>query len=371
MGENGRVKVGLIGCGAISGIYLKNAPQFGNIEIVACADLVKERAQERAQEYSIARVCTPDELIADPDIEIVLNLTTPQAHAEIGLAALKAGKSVYNEKPLTIQREDAQRMLALAREKGLLVGGAPDTFLGAGLQTCRQLIDDGVIGEPVAATAFMMGHGHESWHPDPEFYYQAGGGPMFDMGPYYLTALVALVGPVAGVSGATRVSFPTRTITSTKKYGRLIKVEVPTHVAGLLHFASGAVGTIIMSFDVWRATLPFIEIYGSEGTLSVPDPNTFGGPVRVYKPGRPDWEEIPLTRPFEDNSRGLGLADMARALRAGGAARAGGDLTYHVLDIMHAVHDASNQGRYVELDSTVELPEPLPETAFQTHAREK
>lgn len=359
-----KVKVGVIGCGAISGIYLKNAPRFGNLEVVACADLEMQRAKERAAEYGVPKVCTPDELLADPEIEIVLNLTTPQAHAGIGMAALNAGKSVYNEKPLTIQREDARQMLELAQTKGLLVGGAPDTFLGAGLQTCRQLIDDGAIGEPVSATAFMMGHGHESWHPDPEFYYQAGGGPMFDMGPYYLTALVALIGNVAGVSGSTRVTFATRTITSPKKYGRLIKVEVPTHVAGLLTFGNGAIGTLVMSFDVWRANLPFIEIYGSEGTLSVPDPNTFGGPVRVYRPGRSEWEDIEITRPFADNSRGLGVADMAQALREGGASRAGGDLTYHVLDIMHAVHEAADQGRYVELGSTVERPAPLPETAF-------
>lgn len=363
MAATGKVKVGVIGCGAISGIYLQNAPRFGNIEISAVADLMPERAQAKAAEYNIPKACSVEELLADPEIEIVLNLTTPNGHAGIGMAALNAGKSVYNEKPLTISREDGQALLALAQQKGLLVGGAPDTFLGAGLQTCRQLIDDGVIGEPVAATAFMMGHGHESWHPDPEFYYQVGGGPMFDMGPYYLTALTTLMGGVAAVSGSARITFPTRTITSQKKYGALIKVDVPTHVAGLLHFATGAIGTIIMSFDVWRANLPFIEIYGSEGTLSVPDPNTFGGAVRVYKPGK-DWEEISLTRPFADNSRGLGVADLARALREGGAARASGALCYHVLDIMHAVHDASSQRRVVDLSSTIERPEPLPETAF-------
>jgi predicted dehydrogenase len=363
MAANGKVKVGLVGCGAISGIYLKNAPRFGNIEIVACADIVPERAQACAAEYNM-KACSVEELLADPEIEIVLNLTIPLGHASVATAALEAGKSVYNEKPLTITREDGQKLLALAQSKGLLVGGAPDTFLGAGLQTCRQLIDEGVIGEPVSATAFMMGHGHESWHPDPEFYYQVGGGPMFDMGPYYLTALTTLIGGVAAVSGSTRITFPTRTITSAKKYGSLIKVEVPTHVAGLLHFANGAVGTLIMSFDVWRANLPFIEIYGSEGTLSVPDPNTFGGEVRVYKPGQSDWETVELTHPFADNSRGLGVADMARALREGGVARADGKLTYHVLDIMHAVHDAAEQRRTVDLASTIERPAPLPATAF-------
>src|SRR4051812_31260708 len=218
MAEKGKVKVGIIGCGKISGIYLENAPRFGNIEITAVADLVPERAQEKAAEYHIPKACSPDELLADPDIEIVLNLTIPNAHASIGFAALNAGKSVYNEKPLTITRDEGQKLLALAKQKGLLVGGAPDTFLGAGLQTCRDVIDSGVIGEPIAATAFMMSHGHESWHPDPEFYYQVGGGPMFDMGPYYLTALTTLIGPVASVSGSTRITFPTRTITSQKKY---------------------------------------------------------------------------------------------------------------------------------------------------------
>ena len=364
MVANGKVRVGIVGCGAISGIYLKNAPRFGNIEISAVSDLMLERAQAKAEEYGIPKACRVEELLADPEIEIVLNLTTPNGHAAVGMAALEAGKSVYNEKPLTISREDGRALLALAEQKGLLVGGAPDTFLGAGLQTCRQLIDEGAIGEPVAATAFMMGHGHESWHPDPEFYYQVGGGPMFDMGPYYLTALTSLMGGVAAVSGAARITFPTRTITSTKKYGALIKVEVPTHVAGLLHFASGAVGTLIMSFDIWRASLPFIEIYGSEGTLSVPDPNTFGGAVRVYKPGMAEWEEIPLTRSFADNSRGLGVADMARALREGGSPRASGALTYHILDIMHAIHDAADERRVVELASSIERPEPLSETAF-------
>jgi predicted dehydrogenase len=362
MGE--KVKVGIVGCGAISGIYLKNAPRFGNIEIAAVADLVTERAQTAAKEYNIPKVYSPDELLTDPEIEIVLNLTIPKAHYSIARAALEAGKSVYNEKPLAITREDGQTLLALAQEKGVLVGGAPDTFLGAGLQTCRQLIDDGVIGEPVAATAFMMSHGHESWHPDPEFYYQVGGGPMFDMGPYYLTALTTLIGAVVAVSGSTRISFPTRTITSQKKYGTLVKVEVPTHVAGLLQFNNGAIGTLIMTFDVWRANLPNIEIYGTEGTLSVPDPNGFGGPVRVYKPGHCEWETVEIMRPFADNSRGLGVADMARALREGGAPRASGDLTYHVLDIMHAVHDANDQKRTIELSSTIERPEPLPETAF-------
>jgi len=354
------VKVGVVGCGNISPIYLKNGKRLEAIEIVACADLIMERARSRAEEFGVPRACTVDELLADPEIQIVLNLTTPNAHAEVALAALQAGKSVYNEKPLAIRREDAKRMLEIAAEKGLRVGGAPDTFLGGGIQTCRKLIADGWIGEPVAATAFMIGHGHESWHPDPEFYYKVGGGPMFDMGPYYLTALVNLVGPVRRVTGATRITFPQRTITSQPKYGTVIDVEVPTHIVGVLEFANDAIGTIITSFDVWGGRLPRIEIYGSRGSLSVPDPNTFGGPVRLLRAGSREWEDVPLAYGYTENSRGLGVADMASALVSGRKHRASGELTYHVLDIMHAIHEAAEQGRYITLESTCVQPDLLP-----------
>ena len=354
------VQVGIVGCGNISPIYLKNGKKLEIVDIVACADLIAERAEARAQEYDVPRACSVDELLADPEIQIVLNLTTPGAHADVGLAALMAGKSVYNEKPLAISRKDGRRMLEIAQEKGLLVGGAPDTFLGGGIQTCRKLIDDGWIGEPVAATAFMVGHGHESWHPDPEFYYKVGGGPMFDMGPYYLTTLVNLVGPVRRVTGSTRITFPERTITSQPKYGTKIVVEVPTHVVGVLDFSNGAIGTIITSFDVWGGQLPRIEIYGSRGSLSVPDPNRFGGPVYLRRAGSQEWQEVPLSHGYAENTRGLGVADMAYALRSGRSNRANGELTYHVLDIMHAIHDASDEGRHILLESTCQSPAPLP-----------
>jgi predicted dehydrogenase len=251
-------------------------------------------------------------------------------------------------------------LLGAARDKGLLIGCAPDTFLGGGLQTCRKLIDDGWIGEPIAATAFMMCRGHENWHPDPEFYYQAGGGPMFDMGPYYLTALIHLIGPVGRVTGSAQITFPERIITSQPKYGTKIKVDVPTHVAGVMDFANGAVGTIITSFDVWAARLPRIEIYGTEGSLAVPDPNGFGGPVLVRRAGASEWGGVPLTHRYTKQSRGIGVADMAYALRSGRPHRANGDLAYHVLDIMHAFSHASQEGRHVELTSACGRPEPLP-----------
>ena len=354
------VKVGIVGCGTISAIYLRNAQWLSAIEIAACADLFPERAAARAAEYGVPKACGVAELLADPAIEIVLNLTIPNAHAEIALAALVAGKSVYTEKPLAISRADGQRILALAAAKELYVGCAPDTFLGGGIQTCRKLIDDGAIGQPVAAVAFMMNHGPEHWHPDPDFYYQVGAGPMFDMGPYYLTALVNLLGPVRRVTGSAQITSPERTITSEPKYGTMIRVNTPTHVAGLMDFASGAVGTIITSFDVWGSNLPRIEIYGTDGTLSVPDPNTFGGPVRLNRARQQEWENVPLTHGHAENSRGLGVADMAVAIRSGRPHRASGALAYHVLDLMHAFHDASHAGMHIDIASACDRPTPLP-----------
>ena len=354
-----KAKVGVIGCGNICGIYFQNGKVFDILDIAACADLVDDRSKAKAEEFGCKSVSV-DELLADPEIEIVLNLTIPIAHAEVAFKALEAGKSVHNEKPLAITREDGKKMVEIARAKGLRVGCAPDTFMGGGIQTCIKLIDDGWIGEPIGATAFMTCHGHESWHPDPEFYYKAGGGPMFDMGPYYLTALVALMGPMRRITGSTRVTFPERTITSQPKYGTQIKVDVPTHIAGVMDFANGAVGTIITSFDVWAAELPRIEIYGTEGSMSVPDPNGFGGPVRVRRAGGRDWVDMPLSHGYAENSRGIGVADMAYGIRSGRAHRANGDLAYHVLDIMHAFHDASDQGKHIELQSTCARPAPLP-----------
>ena len=352
------VKLGIIGCGYISEIYLRNLSALTDVEIAAVADADMKHAQSRGDAFGIPALSVKG-LLDHPEIEIVVNLTNPKAHAEVGTAVLEAGKSVYNEKPLAIEREEAQTMLTFARENGLRVGCAPDTFLGAGLQTCRQLIDAGAIGEPVGATAFMTCRGHESWHPNPAFYYQPGGGPMFDMGPYYLTALVALIGPVRRVTGSARISFPERTITSEPKFGSKIAVEVPTNIATVADFADGAIGTMVMSFDVWQASLPKIEIYGSEGTLGVPDPNMFEGPVRLWQHESREWREMPLASEFIGDWRGLGVADMAYAVRDGRPHCANGSLAYHVLDIMHAVHDASREGRHVELASKCERPEAL------------
>jgi predicted dehydrogenase len=354
------VRVGIIGAGVISAAYLRNGETFDILDIVAVSDLIPERAQARAAEFGVPKAYSTEELLADPEVELVINLTIPAAHAQVGIDALEAGKHVYSEKPLAITREDGRRLLETAREKGLLVGSAPDTFLGGGLKTCRQLIDEGVIGEPIAASAFMLGHGPEGWHPDPEFFYQQGAGPMFDMGPYYLTALISLIGPMRRITGSARITFPERTITSKAKYGQTITVTTPTHIAGVMDFHTGAVGTITTSFDVWAAQLPRIEIYGTEGSMSVPDPNTFGGPVYVRRAEDEVWREMPLTHPYTENSRGLGVADMCHALRSGRQHRANGEMACHVLDLMHAFHDASEQGRHIEVGTTCDRPAPLP-----------
>ena len=358
--KKGKIAVGIIGCGNISDIYLKRCRAFEILDVTACADLLMDRAKAKAAAFPGVRALEVRELLADPQVRIVVNLTIPKAHAEIALAALAAGKCVHNEKPLAIAREDGRRILDLARSKHLRVGGAPDTFLGAGLQTCRRIIDDGLIGRPVAATAFMASHGPEDWHPDPEFVYKVGGGPMFDMGPYYLTALVTLLGPVRRVTGSARITVPERIITSRPKFGTKIKVDVPTHIAGVMDFAGGAVGTILTSFDVWAHHLPRLEVHGTEGSLSLPDPNTFGGPVSVRGAKDKDWRDVPLTHGYAENSRGIGVADMAYGLRSGRPHRASGDLAYHVLDVMHALHDASREGRHVELTTSIDRPAPLP-----------
>lgn len=379
----GPVSVGIVGSGYISDIYLTNlATRFDTVRVVAVADLLIERAAAQAAKYGVGAM-TMDAMLADPEIELIVNLTIPAAHADVALAAVRAGKSVYNEKPLTASREDGRSLLALARQQGVLVGGAPDTFLGGGMQTGRRLIDEGVIGTPIAASASMFTRGHERWHPDPTFFYQPGAGPMFDMGPYYLTALVSLLGPVRRVGSTTGVSFPERRITSEPKFGEMIQVNTPTHIIAALDFASGAIASIATSFDLHDTTHSTLIVYGSEGTLRLPDPNRFGGPISLLlgpeaskardplfqgdaakQPApEPVWQDIPLTHGFTDNSRGLGVSDMARAIREGHAPRANGELAYHVLDIMHATLESSERGEHITLESTTERPAPLPPRA--------
>ncbi|MEI6504044.1 MAG: Gfo/Idh/MocA family oxidoreductase [Armatimonadota bacterium] len=355
-----KTKIGIIGCGNISRAYLDMGQRFPLTEVAAVADMIPERAQAAAAEYGIPRACSVDELLADPEISIVLNLTIPGAHAEVALQTLDAGKHTYGEKPLAVNRAQGQQIMERAAQTKLRVGSAPDTFLGGGVQTARKLIDDGAIGTPIAASAHMACHGHESWHPDPAFYYKIGGGPLLDMGPYYLTALVNLLGPVKRAVASASVTFPERTITSEPKFGEQVTVDVPTHVTGIMQFESGAVGTLLTTFDVWHTNLPLLEIYGTEGSLSVGDPNGFGGPIRLRKAGDPEWADVPLTHIYSEGNRGIGVADMAYALASGRPHRASGALAFHVLDIMDTLLESSLEGKYLDLQSRCDRPAMLP-----------
>lgn len=353
-----RVGIGVVGCGNISGAYLKAAACFPVLDIRAVSDLNPAAAEAKAAEFGL-RAKPLGDLFADPAVEIVLNLTVPKAHVEVGLRALDAGKHVYSEKPLAVAYADGRKLLEAARDKGLRVGSAPDTFLGGGHQVARRLVDEGAIGQPVGGTAYFMCPGHERWHPNPDFYYEAGGGPMLDMGPYYLTDLVNLLGPITTVSGLATTPRPTRTITSQPRAGAIIPVDVPTHVSGLIGFANGAAVQIGMSFDVAGHRHVPLEIYGTEGTLLVPDPNFFGGKVQLLRKGG-EWQEIEVDLPWADgNYRSLGLADMAQAIVAGTPHRASGELALHVLEAMEAVGRSSQTGRRMALETSAQRPAPL------------
>lgn len=328
------MNIGIIGCGNISGIYLKNfsAGLWPHVRLKACADLDPAKALAAAEKHPGVRALTVEELLADPEIGLVLNLTIPQAHHPVGLACVRAGKHHYSEKPMALTSEQAAELKREAAAHGVRLGCAPDTFLGAGIQTAVRAVKDGMIGQPVAAMGHMICRGHESWHPAPTFYYQPGGGPMMDMGPYYLTAMVAILGKIRSVKSINRKTFPTRTITSEPLKGTVVPVEVDTHISTLLEFESGAVGTLITTFDGVNPGLPPIMLSGTEAGLRVPDPNTFGGDVVLVKPG--EEIKLPHTNEYTEDSRGLGVADMVQAIESGTPHQANDDLAAHVLQVM-------------------------------------
>ncbi|MFP4260870.1 MAG: Gfo/Idh/MocA family protein [Opitutales bacterium] len=357
MSAQRQIGVGVIGCGRVSQAYFRGAQLFEVFHIVACADVEMEAARAQA-ELNGCEALSVDALLSRSDIEIVLNLTVPAAHAGVSRRILEAGKHVYCEKPLTVDLKDAQALLGLARSKGLRVGCAPDTFLGAGIQTVRDILDSGSIGRITSGTAFMLNHGHESWHPNPGFYYLRGGGPVFDMAPYYLTALVYLVGPVRRVSAITTKAYGQRVATCKERRGEILPVEVNTHASGILEFHNGAVMTAVFSFDVHAAGHSPIELYGTGGSIKVPDPNTFGGPVERILAGEKQrgWQTIELTRPYSENSRGIGVADLAQAILDGRPHLACGSLASHVLEVMHAFDKSSESGRAIRIESKPERP---------------
>jgi predicted dehydrogenase len=353
------LNIGVIGVGTISAQYFASFPNLPGLKLLAVADVNEARAAEVAAEQGVEALSV-DELLADPRIDAVLNLTIPAAHVAIGTRALEAGKHVFAEKPLALDTEEARPMLELARDRGLRVGSAPDTVLGTGIQTAREVLDAGTIGEPVAASVQWASAGHELWHPAPVFYYQPGGGPLFDMAPYYLTSLVTLFGPVVRVSGIATRSNRERTIATGPQAGTAIPVDVETHVSAILEHASGVTATVTVSFDVWASRTPLFEVYGTAGTIAVPDPNRFSDPVEVFTSTEKVWREFPVSAGYADAGRGYGLADMARAIETDRPHRASGDLAFHVLEIMTAVLEAGREHRVVELTSTVERPEPVP-----------
>ncbi|UCM91089.1 Gfo/Idh/MocA family protein [Streptomyces marincola] len=357
------LRVGVVGAGVISGAYLDHLDEHGRdagLALTAVADLDPARAAKAAAGRPGVRARTPAELYAADDVDVVLNLTIPAAHADVAHAAVAAGKHVYNEKPLALDRATGAGILAAARAAGVRVGCAPDTVLGRGVQTARAAVAQGRVGRPVAATAFFTTPGHEAWHAEPEFYYRPGGGPLFDMGPYYLTALVHLLGPVTAVIGAASRPAERRTIGSGPRAGATFPVEVDTHVTGVLTHASGALTTLLMSFDTHAAHLPRIEVHGTGGSLSVPDPNGFDGPVALHAAGSGRWQELPHTHGYLGAGRGTGLADMAQALRTGAAHRASGELALHVLDTMQALMESAAEGRRIEVGTVCDVPALVP-----------
>ncbi|MFV0414992.1 MAG: Gfo/Idh/MocA family protein [Chthoniobacterales bacterium] len=360
MSLKNKVHVGILGCGNISQAYFNGSKMFDVIDIVACADINPEAAKAKAKENNCLAQSV-DELLANPDVDLIVNLTIPAVHAEVSQNILRAGKHVYLEKPLATNLEDAQKTLDLAKEKNLLVGCAPDTFLGAGLQTCRKVIDDQKIGRIVAGTTFLMSRGPAHWHPNPGFFYQPGAGPLFDMGPYYITALVHLLGPVKEVSAVTSQAFKERIAGHEEIKGTRIPVDVQTHFSGTLIFHSGAVITTTFSFDVHAHTHNPIELYGTEGSIALPDPNTFAGPVKMWKPDSGEWSEEPLTHPYEENSRSIGAADMAYSIlsKTGRPFLASGELAFHALEVMSAYELSSDQKRSIPIKSKPSQPVPL------------
>lgn len=354
-------RIGIVGLGVISAAYLETLAGSSAVAVTAVADLDAERAAAVAAQLPAARAMSVADLLASDDVDTVLNLTTPGAHAEIALAALAAGKRVYGEKPLAVTLAEGRSILAAAEEAGLTVGSAPDTVLGTGIQSARAAIDAGLIGRPVAASAVMLTAGHERWHPNPDFYYREGGGPLFDMGPYYISALIHLMGPVRAVTGASSRPHDTRVIGSGPRAGETIPVSVDTHVTGILEHAGGALSTITMSFDGAATAAAPIEVHGVAGSLSVPDPNRFDGFVSIRMPGDTEWRPLEPLAGFTDAARGVGLLE---AIAAGeGAPRASGGLALHVLDVMVSLQRSATEGRRIATTTDAVRPDPVPLTA--------
>ena len=357
MGEP--VRIGIVGVGTISKQYLDTLDRLESVVVTAVADIDEQLARTVAGNLTDVHACNVPELVSRDDVDLVLNLTIPVAHRDIALQAIRGGKSVYGEKPLALDTAQAGEMLAAATAAGVVIGCAPDTVLGTGIQTARKAIDDNLIGCPIAATATMVTPGHERWHPNPDFYYQPGGGPLLDMGPYYLSALVTLLGPVTAATGASSRTRSTRTIGSGSRAGQLVPVDIDTHISGILTHESGALSTVLMSFDAAATRSAHIEIHGELGSLVAPDPNRFDGDVQIHTLEGKAWETLPVSAGYLNAGRGVGIADLA-ATPVGASPRAGGELAYHVLDIMESLLISAQTGRSQRVSSTVARPAAVP-----------
>lgn len=380
-----KVGVGIIGCGTIADVYMTNITEhYKNVELLAVADLYVEKAKQAAERFNLPKGCTVEELLAMDEIEIVLNLTIPAAHYTVNMQVLNAGKHVYCEKPLTLDFKDAKEVVETAKKKGLMAVSAPDTFLGAGSQTARKLVDKDKIGKVFGFTANMTCPGHELWHPAPGFYYKKGGGPMFDMGPYYITMLVSILGPIKKIACFTTIGRSERNV-----LGTVTTTEVPTHYSGIVEFENGAVGTINMSFEVWDSSLPCLELYGTKGTVSVPDPNAFAGQMTIFDGTKLEKTinaitaphpakivtmmeqraecrmEQPLLFAFDPNPRGnmrgLGVSDMGQSIIDERPSRLSAALSLHVVEALNAFAISAETGTVYEMTTSCERTEPMGE----------
>lgn len=360
-----KLGVGIIGCGNISAAYLRLAPLFKALEVRAVADLNLDAANARAAEFGV-RASSVEDLLAADDIDVVVNLTIPDAHYDVSTAVLNAGKHVYSEKPFVLTLEQGKALRELAESKGLRVGSAPDTFMGGAHQQARQLIDSGAVGTITAGTAHVMSHGMEHWHPNPDFFFLPGGGPMLDIGPYYVTNLVQLIGPVKRVGALTSSASETRTISSEPRKGEQIPVKTPTNIHALLEFVNGATITVSTSWDIWAHRHANMELYGTEGSLFVPDPNFFGGKLEMAGRDGAIAEVTPwdhalgiANQDTRANYRTAGLADMAAAIVEGRDHRCSLELALHVVDVMTSVLKSGEQGAFIDMSTTCDRPAAL------------
>jgi len=354
-----KYKIGIIGCGDISDTYINTINKADWVQIECCSDIDFNKAKEKCNKYNIKNIVSPKELFKRDSIDLILNLTPPKFHAEIIMKCINNGKKCYTEKPLATNLEDGKKIIELAQKKDIKIGAAPDTFVSSGIQTCRKLIDDGWIGNPIGGAAFMMNHGPESRHPDPGKFYQNGAGPLFDMGPYYLTTLIFLLGPVLSVQAHSSKAFPKRKITSSEKFGQKIDVEVPTHVVSILEFKNNISVNMVTSFDIWKTDVPDIEIYGTEGTISVPNPDFFNGEARLCRKGNTEWEKITGINNFNKESRGIGLLEMIYSIKNNKNHMANIELSFHVLEVMEKIIIYSEEGKRYKIESSCKKPDSL------------